>query len=112
MADRNDTYKNSNLPYSFMYKMRNAFIGKRCPICNCCMGIVVRENDDPIVIRNPMPTIQHNIPISKGGKHEIDNISVICKRCNVSIRDNITGDLNNKEVKEVWQTMTKNVSIG
>jgi len=54
---------------------------------------------------NFIPTIQHNIPISKGGKHELGNISVICKRCNVSIRDKITPELNAKEVEEVWQKL-------
>ena len=112
MADRNEIYKNSDLPYSFLCKMTKAFIGKRCPICNCRMGVVMRDKDDPIITRTPMPTIQHNIPLSKGGKHEIDNISIICKRCNISIQDNVTGDLNNREVKELWQTMIKNVSIG
>jgi len=30
---------------------------------------------------------------------------VICKRCNVSIRDKITPELNAKEVEEVWQKL-------
>ena len=49
-----------------------------------------------------IPTIQHNKPITKGGKHELGNISVICRSCNVSIRDNETGELNAKEVTEFW----------
>jgi len=52
--------------------------------------------------RNLVPSIQHNIPITKGGKHELGNISVICKKCNVSIRNNVTGKLNADEVTRVW----------
>ena len=53
-----------------------------------------------------MPTIQHNIPVSKGGKHELGNISVICHQCNVSIQDEITGDLNADEVVAEWEKLS------
>lgn len=100
--DRKKIEKESSLPYSFSYKIRQAFMLESCPICNCVMGYAERD-EIGMILRNPMPTIQHNIPLSKGGKHEIDNISVICHLCNVSIKDNITGDLNNKLVKEKWR---------
>lgn len=91
---RIEEYKNSDLPYSFMYKMRRAFNNKECPICHKIM----KCNNEYC-----KPTIQHNIPISMGGKHEIDNISVICNRCNCSIQDKkITSNLNNNIVKEIW----------
>jgi hypothetical protein len=48
------------------------------------------------------PTVQHNTPIFKGGEHELGNISVICRSCNSSIRDKETGELNSREVAEVW----------
>lgn len=98
----------SNLPYSFTYKMRNAFIGKRCPVCGRRMGVPVRDDDDPIIIVTPYPSIQHNIPISKGGTDTIDNISVICRSCNCRIRDEVTGDLNNAEVRKVWAEINGN----
>ena len=86
--------KESDLPYSFEYKIRNAFVGERCPICNCIMNYSNNLTK---------PTIQHNIPISKGGKHELDNISVICASCNSSIINHqITPSLNNERVKEIW----------
>lgn len=91
---REKAYKESDLPYSFEYKIRNAFSGKKCPICGCTM-----KNEKNGVRR---PTIQHNIPISKGGKHDLSNISVICHSCNVSIQDKETGPLNNAEVVEEW----------
>lgn len=97
---RNEIYKNSDLPYSFMYKIRNAFIGERCPICNRRMGVTM--NDGGIYVRTPMPTVQHNTPLSMGGKHELSNISVICVKCNTSIQDKPTGRLNNDLVIQKW----------
>lgn len=91
---RYEEMKNSDLPYSFTYKIRQAFNGKKCPICNQVMNLA---ND------KTMPTIQHNVPISLGGKHEITNISIICKSCNTSIQNRqITDKLNNDEVIAVW----------
>lgn len=94
---RQKAYAESNLPYSFDYKIRNEFVGKPCPICGCIMSHVNNLTK---------PTIQHNISISKGGKHEIGNISVICARCNKSIRADVTGELNAKEVAEVWDRIS------
>ena len=90
---RKTAYKNSSLPYSFTYKIRRAFNNKICPVCGAVMNPSYKLS---------MPTIQHNIPISKGGKHELDNISVICESCNTSIRDKETDALNNSEVVEMW----------
>lgn len=98
---RNERIKaTTNLPYSFTYKMRNAFIGKACPVCGRPMGVPVK--DDLFVFVTPYPSIQHNMPISKGGTDTIDNISVICRSCNSRIKDKPTGDLNNAEVRKVW----------
>lgn len=94
---RQQAYEESDLPYSFDYKIRSAFVGKTCPICGCQMGY---ENN--LVT----PSIQHNIPISKGGRHELGNISVICRSCNASIQDNETGELNAQEVIEEWDKIT------
>lgn len=90
---RKQAYKNSSLPYSFTYKIKRAFDGRICPVCGKTMSSAYKT---------AMPTIQHNTPISKGGEHEIDNISVICESCNTSIRDNETGALNNAEVVDTW----------
>ena len=95
----------SSLPYSFEYKILRAFYGSRCPVCGVIMSNAI---DDEMRIAGGtfIPTIQHNTPISAGGKHEIGNISVICRRCNVTLRDTPTGDLNAKEVEEKWQTLS------
>lgn len=96
---RQKAYKESSLPYSFEYKIKSAFLGCPCPIC----GAKMQENiEDGIITKNRIPSIQHNIPISKGGRHELGNISVICKECNVSLKDTETGQLNAEEVIKKW----------
>lgn len=97
---RQKAYRESDLPYSFEYKIRQAFYGKVCPVCNFEMKGYVDECGIATDIHKP--SIQHNIPISKGGKHELGNISVICHQCNVSLQDTETGRLNADEVIKVW----------
>lgn len=99
---RQKAYEESELPYSFDYKIRAAFVGKCCPVCGCRMGY---ENN---LVK---PTIQHNVPISKGGKHELGNISVICQSCNTSIQDNETGKLNADDVVEAWEKISCTRSV-
>lgn len=96
-SKRQIAMKESSLPYSFIYKIRRAFYGKQCPICGCKMEI-----DREFGMKTRIPTIQHNKPISKGGIHELGNISVICKDCNITIKANETSELNAKEVAEIW----------
>ena len=95
---RKIAYANSSLPYSFTYKIRRAFEGKICPVCGKVMSSSYKQSQ---------PTIQHNTPISKGGEHEIDNISVICESCNTSIRDKETDELNNSEVIDTWDRIVE-----
>lgn len=90
---RKRAYELSSLPYSFEYKIRHAFIGRKCPSCGCEM---IHANT------LTQPTVQHNTPLSKGGEHELGNISVICRSCNSSIQDKETGELNSREVVEMW----------
>lgn len=96
-TSRQLAYEKSSLPYSFGYKIRTAFLGKKRPICGCTMSY-----------KNNLvqPTIQHNVPISKGGEHELGNISVICASCNKSLQDAETGKLNADEVVEEWDKLT------
>lgn len=101
---RQKAYRESDLPYSFDYKIRHAFYGRECPICGCKME---RNKDDcGIITEYHVPTIQHNIPISKGGKHEIGNISVICRQCNISVQDKETDKLNADEVAKEWDRIS------
>ena len=98
---RIEAKKESELPYSFEYKIRYAFVGESCPICGKKMDY-----------SNNLckPTIQHNKPISLGGKHELDNISIICSSCNSSIQNHKeTPPYNTELVKEKWECI-RNVS--
>ena len=97
---RQAAYRESSLPASFDYKIRSAFYGEPCPICGVTM--IGSVDECGIASEAHKPTIQHNIPISKGGKHELGNISVICHECNVSLRDTPTGKLNAEQVIRVW----------
>ena len=97
---RKKAYRESSLPYSFDYKIRQAFYGEPCPVCGFAMRGTVDEAGVGSDARRP--SIQHNIPISKGGRHELGNISVICHKCNISMQDNETGRLNADEVILKW----------
>lgn len=99
-TSRQKAYRESTLPYSFEYKIRQAFWGEICPVCGNAMRGTVDECG--VSSNNRNPSIQHNIPISKGGKHELGNISVICHQCNVTLKDTETGSLNADEVIEKW----------
>jgi len=92
---RLEAKKESSLPSTFEQQIRNAFVGRKCPICGQLMSY-----SNNIV----KPTIQHNKPISLGGKHELSNISVICASCNTSIQNRAeTPPYNTEEVKAVWE---------
>ena len=88
---RIEVYKNGNLPYSFNYKMRLRYVGEKCPVCGCVMKNGANE-----------PTIQHNKPISKGGEHRLENISIFCKKCNISIGNTETPINNTQDVIDKW----------
>ena len=101
---RDEAYKVSSLPYSFLYKIRNAFNGYECPICHNTM----KTNG----IRKYIPTIQHLIPINKGGEHELYNIAIICFSCNSSMKDKVINEkLNNDLVIEKWNEITGNTKF-
>lgn len=100
---RQKAYRESDLPYSFEYKIRQAFYGEPCPVCGFAMKASVDECG--VSCDTHKPSIQHNIPISKGGKHELGNISVICHHCNVSLQDTETGNLNADEVIKKWDVI-------
>ena len=88
--------KDSELPTHFNRVISNLFNNERCPVCNCVMDI----NDT-----QTRPTVQHNIPISKGGKHELTNISVICQSCNCSLNNQHTPPYNTDIVIQKWNNM-------
>ena len=90
---RLNALKESDLPTHFNRSICNAFNRERCPVCGCTMDV----NDTTL-----RPSVQHNVPISKGGKHELSNISVICQSCNCSLNNQVTPPYNTEEVIEKW----------
>lgn len=105
---RQKAYEKSSLPYSFEYKIKQEFYGEICPVCGCVMASSVDECG--ISSSNRIPSIQHNVPISKGGEHELGNISVICKQCNITLKDTETGRLNADKVIEKWDEINGTVN--
>ena len=105
---RKKAYAESSLPYSFDYKIRHAFWGKKCPLCGCDMCASI---DEGIENHAHEPSIQHNIPISKGGKHELGNISVICHQCNITLQDKITDKLNADDVIKEWDKIVRDYRL-
>ena len=83
---------NFALPYSFSYKIKQEFINEPCPVCQ---EFMVDEGECKV-------SIQHNQPIAQGGLHELDNISIICFKCNMHLKNQVTDKLNNALVKERW----------
>ena len=55
------------------WEMKKQEYGNRCAICHSEGKL----------------TIDHIIPLSKGGWHRIDNIQPLCLPCNLKKRDNI-----------------------
>lgn len=88
---RSQAYKEGDLPDKFNGVIRNLFKGETCPVC----GETMLEG-------NTKPSIQHNKALARGGKHELNNISVICLSCNMSLKNKDTDSLNNDLVKSKW----------
>jgi len=97
LKSREKARKDGDLPFSFDYKIKKSFWGRRCIICGEVMGSNSINK----------PSIQHNIPFSKGGKHTIDNISVICESCNEKNKGRVLDKTNSDEVKRVWDEIKK-----
>lgn len=104
MQKRRKAMAESSLPHSFGYKIRRAFLDEPCPVCGAIMNSIF-DRDLNAIWRLREPSIQHNVPISLGGRHELGNISVICKQCNITLQGKPTEELNAKEVERAWQRL-------
>ena len=58
--------------------------GGRCFYCGIAMDMSHPRN------KPASCTIDHIVPLSKGGTHEIQNIRLACKSCNSSKGDKVT----------------------
>jgi hypothetical protein len=52
--------------------------GFRCPVC----GVTMTINNGQTEIESSVYSIEHIIPMSKGGKNNIENIILCCRKCN------------------------------
>lgn len=56
-----------------------------CYICKCkCNYDDYHTRGETIIVGDTFPTIEHVIPISKGGTHTWDNVMLACMRCNTT----------------------------
>lgn len=61
--------------------------------CQCCGKLLSFEAE---VCENDYPSIDHVIPLSKGGTHEWDNVQLLCRGCNIKKSNKII-DYNSKK---------------
>lgn len=60
--------------------------------CNLCSKQLSFESNP---LSNEYPSIDHMIPLSKGGYHEWDNVQLLCRRCNFKKGNNPTWIVSN-----------------
>lgn len=62
-------------------------IDKECNVCYICLGECdskdyIKDDKGTIICGNNYPSVEHVIPLSKGGKHEWDNVKLAHRWCN------------------------------
>lgn len=61
-----------------------------CYLCGIkCNWDDIEERDGTIIAGQQYPSIDHVIPVAKGGTHTWDNIKLACRRCNTLKRDRV-----------------------
>ena len=89
MTSKEQKYKKENIPRALREQIWLKYIGKKyesvCTIIWCKNIISVFDFH-----------MGHNLPESKGGSINIDNLHPICSRCNLSMSDNYSIDEWNK----------------
>ena len=79
--------KNKNTRLRYLYEHTP---GHRCYICGCEVDFddYERAGHNRISCGPKFPTIDHVVPVSRGGTDEVDNLRLCCNRCNGAKRDN------------------------
>lgn len=68
--------------------------GNKCYLCNNETTFEVNHT------HNKYPTIEHVIPIAKGGTHSWDNVKVACRECNINKGVLSVEEFKNKDITE------------
>ncbi|MBD8028157.1 HNH endonuclease [Ureibacillus sp. Re31] len=69
----------STISLEKLYRKANG----KCYICNCqCDYNDYKVDGDSFIVGETYPTIEHVIPLSKGGSHSWDNVKLACWKCN------------------------------
>ena len=79
--------KRISLEYKKIIYIRS---GHRCQICGCDLSFEEMSVD-------------HIIPLAKGGDDQLDNLQCACKICNSFKQDLLPGDFYEKIVEIYWQ---------
>jgi 5-methylcytosine-specific restriction endonuclease McrA len=68
------------LDYKRVEDLVRSFIndGFNCPIC----GVVMAINNGQTDIESHVYSIEHILPLSKGGENDIENLTICCRKCN------------------------------
>lgn len=87
------------------FKQYKVLANKKCYICNCeCVALfeIKKHSDDKDIIisnghifyklndnwyRKPLKTLDHIIPLSKGGSDRFENLAPCCYQCNTEKGD-------------------------
>lgn len=85
-VDRNKRYKKLKEQGLFdenvvLINVFNKFDGK----CQCCKKELSFDGSH---LEDDYPSIDHIIPLSKGGTHTWDNVQLLCRKCNYTKRNN------------------------
>lgn len=84
-------YKNGKADISITLTKLIKRDNNKCHICNgeCNINDFVVREDNTFIAGNRYPSIDHVIPIARGGVHEWDNVKLAHRYCNSIKNDNI-----------------------
>jgi len=74
--------------------------GYTCPFCNVDM---IPKSPTVSRLYNDTRTIDHIVPLSKGGKNSLDNLTLCCFKCNGEKADKLPSD----EFLKIVETIRK-----
>jgi hypothetical protein len=78
-----DEANNTYLTRDEVFKLENY----KCKNCGCTTDKKLSYVKDTLIIKPTAPTIDHIIPLNKGGTHTLRNIQLLCFKCNHDKQD-------------------------